>query len=123
MNLEAERFNEGLNFSNLVDLHTLNLSGCELEQFSIVGLRITITTLFPLNLRVLMMNDFRCFMGLQICQSIQVLSNLKVLELSHAMFDKGHWEIVLTNKSRYVRSFEQMYSAYMNTVNIHVCCT
>mmetsp|Transcript_15546 Transcript_15546/g.14877 ORF Transcript_15546/g.14877 Transcript_15546/m.14877 type:complete len:470 (-) Transcript_15546:18-1427(-) len=105
-NLGSEKFSEGLNFSNLIDLHTLNLSGCELEQMAIFDFRITETMIFPLNLRVLIMNDFQnppliSFpMNLHLCESIQVLSNLKVLELSHAMFDKGHWDKVLTNKSR-----------------------
>jgi Leucine-rich repeat (LRR) protein len=108
-NLGGEKFGEVLNFFNLVDLHTLILNGCEVEQrLYFTDQENTVITLFPLNLRVLKMNECTLILSgsdinFHLCESIRVLSNLKVLELSHAMFDKEHWEAVLTNKSRYMR--------------------
>lgn len=108
-NLKGEKFGEVLNFFNLVDLHTLILSGCEVEHgLYSTDQENTAVTLFPLNLRVLKMNECTLILSgsninSHLYESIRVLSNLKVLELSHAMFDKEHWEAVLTNKPRYMR--------------------
>lgn len=126
-NLEGEKIGEILNFFDLINLHSLKLSGCVLEQrLYLTNEENMVISLFPFSLRVLIMNNCTfpsADMSSHVCVSIQVLSNLKVLEISHAKFDKQQWKVVLTNKSRYICTlciymmyiWIQKYDIYMDT--------